>query len=271
MMPTEPVVAIMNYCGEKPGESERYFYDPGPAVVQKPVIMDRREVGIADIRDMDEAFSVDEQGFALIACPDDVTFGAEPGMIRESFYPAMERLVRDALGAERVVAFDHDFRTTTVTAETDYLRGVVPVVHNDYTEVSGPQRVRDLMPADDLDGLLSRRFAFINVWKPISYPAEDKPLGMCDARSIRADDFITTYMHYRDRTGEVYALRYNPDHHWFYVRAMRPDEAILLKVFDSDKVTPARFTPHSAFTDPTMRPDAPPRRSIEVRVIAFFG
>jgi hypothetical protein len=269
-MPTEPVVATMNYCGEKPGESERYFYDPGPNVVRKPIIMDEREVRIANVRDMAETLSVDAQGFALVDCPDNLEFCAEPEAVKSSFYPEMEKLVKARLGAERVVAFDHDFRTTTVTAETDYLRGIVPVVHNDYTDISGPQRVRDLMPKDEVDDLLSRRFVFINVWKPISYPAEDKPLAMCDARSIGADDFITTYMHYRDRTGEVYALRYNPSHQWLYIRAMRPDEAILLKVYDSDRAIRARFTPHSAFSDPTTRLDAPPRRSIEVRTIAFF-
>jgi hypothetical protein len=32
---------------------------------------------------------------------------------------------------------------------------------------------------------------------------------------------------------------------------------------------PARFTPHSAFIDPTASPDAPPRESIEVRTLVF--
>lgn len=264
------VAAIMNYCGEKPGESERYFYDPGPDVVQKPVIMDPREVFVSDARHEAGTFSPDQQGFSLVECSSDTAFRADPGEVREHFYPAMERLVQDALGAERVIAFDHDFRTTTITTETDYLRGAVMVVHNDYTEVSGPQRVKDLMPRE-AEELLQRRFAFLNVWKPIGYPAEDKPLGICDARSIRAEDFITTHMHYRDRTGEVYALRYNPDHRWFYIPAMRPDEALLLKVFDSDRGIAARFAAHSAFTDPTTRPDAPPRQSIEVRTIAFFS
>ena len=259
----------MNYCGEKPGESERYFYDPGPDVIQKPVIMDPRKVTITDIRGEAGPFSLDIQGFEIVDCPADIAFGAALDDVRTSFYPATERLVQAALGAERVVAFDHDFRTPAVAQESDYLRGVVPVVHNDYTEVSGPQRVRDLMP--EAEDLLARRFAFVNVWKPITYPAEDKPLAICDARSILADDFITTLMHYRDRTGEVYALRYNPDHRWCYARNLRPDEALLLKVYDSDRTGPARFAAHSAFSDPSTRPDAPPRRSIEVRTIAFFA
>jgi hypothetical protein len=51
---------------------------------------------------------------------------------------------------------------------------------------------------------------------------------------------------------------------------MEANEAMLLKCFDSD-TTRARFTAHSAFDDPTTPPDAPPRESIEVRTLAFFG
>ena len=50
---------------------------------------------------------------------------------------------------------------------------------------------------------------------------------------------------------------------------MQADEAMLLKCYDSDP-TPARFTAHSAFDDPTSPADAAPRESIEVRTFAFF-
>ena len=57
-------------------------------------------------------------------------------------------------------------------------------------------------------------------------------------------------------------------HRWFYVPEMRPDEAILIKCYDSapDK---ARFTAHSAFEDPTAPADVLPRESIELRTLAF--
>ena len=44
---------------------------------------------------------------------------------------------------------------------------------------------------------------------------------------------------------------------------------MLLKCFDSDPGR-ARFTAHTAFDDPTSRPDAPARESIEVRTLVFF-
>ena len=80
---------------------------------------------------------------------------------------------------------------------------------------------------------------------------------------------MPTDLNYRDRTGEVYSLRFNPAHRWFYFPTMQADEAMLLKCFDSDR-TRARFTAHSAFDDPTSPADAPPRESIEVRTLAFW-
>ena len=142
--------------------------------------------------------------------------------------------------------------------------------HNDYTEDSGPQRVRDLFGGDEAETLLQRRFAVINVWKPIRGPVRDTPLAVCDARSIRPPDLVPTDLKYRDRTGEVYSLKFNPEHRWFYFSNMQAHEAMLLKCFDSDRH--ARALHRSQRVRRPNRPaDAPARESIEVRTLAFFA
>ncbi len=146
----------------------------------------------------------------------------------------------------------------------------VRFVHNDYTEVSGPQRVRDLVAADEARALLRNRVAVINVWKPIRGPVQEAPRAVCDAQSIRPRDLVATDLRYPDRTGEVYSLTWSPDHRWFYYSNMQAEEAMLLKCFDSDPGR-ARFTAHTAFDDLTSPPDAAPRESIEVRTLAFFA
>jgi len=50
---------------------------------------------------------------------------------------------------------------------------------------------------------------------------------------------------------------------------LAPDEAILIKCWDSD-ASVAQFTPHTGFEDPSTPPGTPPRESIEFRTIAFF-
>ena len=100
---------------------------------------------------------------------------------------------------------------------------------------------------------------------------EESPLGVLSAPSVAQSDFVTLALRYRDRDGEIYFMRHNPKHEWFYVSQMRTDEALLLKCFDSARDGRARYTAHSAFEDPTSPPDAVPRVSIEARTIAFFA
>ena len=65
-------------------------------------------------------------------------------------------------------------------------------------------------------------------------------------------------------------MRYRPSHHWYYVPAMRTDEVLLLKCFDSAEDGRSRFVPHTAFIDPTASTDIPPRESIELRTFVFY-
>ena len=51
---------------------------------------------------------------------------------------------------------------------------------------------------------------------------------------------------------------------------MTRDEALVFKVYDSEKDGRARFTAHTAFEDPNTPDGAPERESIEMRTIAFF-
>ena len=75
--------------------------------------------------------------------------------LQATYYREAEELVKQATGASRVVVFDHTIRRRTHGVE-DRTPGIprqpVTRIHGDYTEVSGPQRVRDLMgaEADDL-------------------------------------------------------------------------------------------------------------------------
>ena len=139
---------------------------------------------------------------------------------------------------------------------------------SDYTEWSGPQRVRDFFP-DEAEALIARRFAIVQVWRAINRPIERNPLALADARSIAFADLIPAERRFPDRVGEIYMVEHNPAHRWTYFPRMRRDEAIVFKVYDSDAHR-SRWTAHTSFEDPTTRADAPPRESIEIRAFAFF-
>jgi len=141
--------------------------------------------------------------------------------------------------------------------------------HNDYTEWSGPQRVREIM-GDEAERLLRRRFAIIQVWRAIRRPVQANPLAILDARSLAPEDLLVAERRYPHRVGQTYRLKYNPGHRWFYFPEMRRDEALVFKVYDSETDGRARFTPHTSFVDPATPPGSPPRQSIEARTMAFF-
>ena len=115
-----------------------------------------------------------------------------------------------------------------------------------------------------------KRWAIIQVWRPIRGTVQMDPLGICDGRSIPQQGFVLVQRRYKDRTGEVYHIAHNPAHQWFYFPHMTRDEALVFKVFDSDAGKASRFTAHSSFDDPTSPPGAPARESIETRTFAFF-
>lgn len=228
-------------------------------------------VAIRSARPIADALSLDRQGFSLAR--HDTAFAGfhDADAVRRVYYPEMARLVQAETGAARVEVFDHNVRIEgSPDRDAQGIRAPVRLVHNDYTAKSGPRRVRDLIGAEAAETLLKSRFAIINVWRPIAGPVETAPLALADARSIAPGDLVPLDLVYPDRTGEIYNVTFGPDHRWYYVPRMERHEAVLIKGYDSAEDGRARFTPHTAFDDPTTPADAAPRHSIEVRTLAFF-
>jgi hypothetical protein len=266
----EHVDAQLNYLEDRGQRPTTYTYAPPPGVPSRTGRYAKFPVAIHDGRAIAHELSLDRQGFVLIHQDSAVPDFYSDRDVRQIYFPEVERMVREATGAVRVLVFDYNLRCSSRAKQGEKgIQEPVKVAHNDYTVKSGPQRVRDLIPAE-ADELLKNRFAVINVWRPIRGPVEETPLAVCDARSIPPADLVIHDLIYRDRKGEVYSVAYSPVHRWYYFPRMNRDEVMLLKCFDS-KTDVARFTAHSAFDDPGSPANAAPRESIEVRTIAFFG
>ena len=229
-----------------------------------------RPMRIRDGRALAGRLSLDEHGFVFVEHRTRVTDFFDPDQLKAVYYPEVERLIREVSGASRVVLFDHTLRSGDEgEREARLVREPVLSAHNDYTEWSGPQRVRDILP-HEAERLLSGRFAIIQVWRAINQPIQSNPLAIADAKSVAFEDLLLAERRYPNRVGQTYRLLYNPNHRWYYFPRMRRDEALVFKVYDSAKDGRARFTPHTSFDDPQSPPGAPPRQSIEARALAFF-
>ncbi len=266
----DTIEATLNYVADTGEQVFTQTAEPGAQDVRFGGKQDPRRVSIHNGRSHADRFTLEKDGFRFVRHDTKVRNFYDADEVRRVYYPEMEALVKAESGAARVVVFDHTLRTADdELRESRKIREVVRRVHNDYTEWSGPQRVRDLLP-QEADDLLRRRFAIVQVWRPIRLPVESFPLGICDARTLSVDDLIISERRYPDRVGQTYAIKYNPAHRWYWFPRMRREEALVFKVYDSLKDGRARWTAHTAFDDPASPANARPRESIEIRTLAFF-
>lgn len=268
----QAVEAELNYLRAGEGRPVSYAFEPPPGVAWTSGVLEPRRVTIRDARPLAAAgeLSLDKSGFERIAYTSALTDFTDDAAIRSVYYSESEQVLLKATGAEKVVVFDHTLRDSlNGSRATASLREPVRRVHNDQTFVSGPRRVRDHLSAGEAAQRLKHRFAIINLWRPLDV-VEQLPLALCDARSIAASDLVPSDLVYRDKVGETFSFTYNPGHRWYYFPKLRPDEALLLKIYDSRDDGTARLTAHTAFEDPTTPEGTAPRRSIELRALIFW-
>lgn len=268
----QAVEAELNYLRAGEGRPVSYTFEPPPGVPWTSGALEPRRVTIRDARPLAAAgeLSLDKSGFERIEHRSALSDFSDDAAIRSLYYDESAQVLLKATGAEKVVVFDHTLRDSlNGSRTTSSLREPVRRVHNDQTFVSGPRRVRDHLPADEAAQRLKHRYAIINLWRPLDV-VEQLPLALCDARSIAANDLVPSDLVYKDKVGETFSFTHNPAHRWYYFPKLRPDEALLLKIYDSRDDGTARLTAHTAFEDPTTPEGAAPRRSIELRALVFW-
>ena len=267
----EFIEAELNYIIDDGVPPVMYVDWPEEEHKARPPVYESRTTKIENGRLRRGELNIREHGFVFVDHKSRVADFFDDAEVESTGYAETAELIKAETGATRVLVFDHTIRTADQSiGNEDNLRKPVKGVHNDYTERSAPQRLRDLLPADEAEAALKRRFAIIQIWRPIRAPVESEPLALCDGSTIPQSGFIRVERRYSHRTAEVYHIAYNPQHRWFYFPAMTPDEAIVFKVFDTDRDAGVPFTAHTAFDDPNSSADARPRESIEFRALAFF-
>jgi hypothetical protein len=273
------VEAWLNYLAPGDAAPQVRIYPPSSGLPTVQTALAKHMVSIRDARPEARALRLDEHGFELHAGRTEFGDFFDDAAVRSRYYPEVQRRLEQLLGARAVVVFDHNVRSVTRAARGERgVRAPADQVHNDYTERSGPKRKLEILAAAGRADLADRHVAFVNLWRPIVGPVYDQPLAVCDARSADAADLVNTeILHFVEddlveprHRGDVHSVLYNPAHRWYFVRAMQPQEFLLLKCFDSRVDGRARFTPHTAFDNPARPRDFLPRESIEARTLVVF-
>jgi hypothetical protein len=270
--PSQAVYADIEFLKPGPDRPFSYGHEPPPGAEPPTTEFEAQRVLIRDVRDT-RPLSLDANGATLVRAPTAVRHYDDDGELQSRYYPESADLIRDVLGARRVIIFDHNVRRgTRLALRPDRYDQGRPVhhAHTDYTEKSAARRLTEELVAE-ARALMRRRFVQVNLWRPIREPLRDAPLALCDGATVVAASLRPADLRYPGRCGELYYLAHDPAQQWYYASDMGRDEAWLFKNFDSAPPGPGRVAPHSAFVDPRRHPHVAPRESIEVRAFAFFG
>ncbi|MGZ8154383.1 MAG: CmcJ/NvfI family oxidoreductase [Burkholderiales bacterium] len=268
---TEAIHAQFNYIVDTGVPPVRYIDWPEMEHQAVPPQYRQYDMAVRNGRALRRTFQLDTHGFVFVDHPTQVRDFTDEAERKSVYDREVQALICKHSGASEVLVFDHTLRVSDEDGQKSLgARPTVKGVHNDYTEASAPRRLREIVGDAEAERRFTKRWAIIQVWRPIRGTVLIDPLGICDGRSIPQKGFIRVERRYKYRTGEVYHIAHDPGHAWFYFPRMTRDEALVFKVFDSDATKPSRFTAHSAFDDPNMPADAPPRESIETRTFAFF-
>ncbi len=278
--------------GEQPGDSTEDYKQRRARVVGK------HDVTILDARDEHgdlDQWDFERNGFTTAAAPEPADDFSDRYDLANDYVPRTVEVVRRALGASRAFSCGFQVRTEETgrgISQASYAR----FAHSDYgpdyeTQFRTVLTHRFEVPEDEAQNC---GLCLVGFWAPIDRPAYQDPLCLLDATStdpqnLPAESVRLLYSGLSlgrmndDRPlteripvpgGDAPALApiYSPDHRWYFIPDMAPEQALVFKQYDFRPDAASRVCFHNSFRDRFHEDweDCPGRRSIEVRVLVAF-
>src|SRR5947208_1231005 len=116
------VVAPINFTQPMAEKPYSYNYEPPPGVPARNTREQTHQVKILDGRAVNDRLSLDREGFVLLRHPTAAKDLYNEAAIARIYYPECERLIQQATGAKRVVAFDHIVRNAALMAKGNAIK-----------------------------------------------------------------------------------------------------------------------------------------------------
>ncbi len=213
--------------------------------------------------------TLDVNGFCLLHHTSGVRNFGDGEEVRSIYYPEIIALAQRTTGAREVIITQHVVRTEDTS---DFNKAYARFLHCDYT-LDDPRGLAKRALArreTDSHDYAASEFAWFNSWQPFDHAVERNPLAVVDASTVKTADVLDYhYTGYGQKGKSAMPLR-DPNHRFYYVRRMQTNELLFIKQLDT-RQGQSKVCPHTSFDDPASPADAPPRRSIEVRMMAVFG
>ncbi|KAL6713620.1 hypothetical protein ACLMJK_009085 [Lecanora helva] len=232
------------------------------------VSQEQGDIRIEDIRGREEHFSLDTNGFQVLRAAWNGLNHDDPDAVRRGYYHTIECLLEDRLGARFAKAFTHDIRRREASfpalprgtgRSPQPIQGVhvgmfTGSVMNkpDFTPRWAKEKLRMLFGDEQAQDILRHKWQVLkyidkaigeasmwlmtsnSVWRPLFGPLQDWPLALCDYSSIdpwrdlEPSDNIYTHL-----ITETYNVYYHPQHRWYFLGDMQPEELLIFKSYDS--------------------------------------
>ncbi|MBT3329926.1 MAG: hypothetical protein HOK21_10415 [Rhodospirillaceae bacterium] len=205
-------------------------------------------------------------GFTLAKNQTAVTDFRDDAQVAAKYYGEMEALVCRATGADRAIAKSHLVRTET---PIDFNDGYSRFVHCDYNMARIEDLTEELFEREGIVAQDNWTYAWYNTWQPFDHAVVNNPLAVIDWQSLPMADVIGYFYTGRGRDSLVAAPVHNPEHKFWYFPEMQTDEVLLFTQLNQQQGQ-AIYCPHTSFDVPGVADDAPPRRSVETRLLAIF-
>ena len=257
----------------------RYLNDEWRDRAEIPVVGDRESrrantaKHVVEIHDARDALrrgdiTLDTNGFALLRHATAVRNFRDDEEVRDIYYPEILALATRTTGARDVIITQHVVRTEDTS---DFNKAYARFLHCDYTLEDPRELAARALARRELNiGNYSNcEFAWFNTWQPFDHTVDRNPLAVVDASTVSTEDVLDYYYTGYGQKGKSAMPLRDPGHRFYYVPRMKTDELLLLKQLDTREGL-SRVCPHTSFDDATSPTDAPPRRSIEVRMMAVF-
>ncbi|GAA5855750.1 hypothetical protein JCM3766R1_002223 [Sporobolomyces carnicolor] len=200
-------------------------------------------------------------------------------------------LYKDILGADKVVAWNSVIRSNNEAAIPDVRETRQKAVQKDTPPAGTVKAISSSAHVDQDEGYARvvakraagddvferyRRVQIVNLWRPLQGPVTNAPLAVCSYRSL---DFEEDLMRCAGAYGTHWSISHSPEQRWSYISHQMPDEALLLRCYDSHMGAEgqALFSAHTA-VDVNDEPlptgiaegtPLVPRTSVEVRLIVL--
>ena len=223
---------------------------------------------VESARERPERFGLERTGFVCVDRPTKARDFSDPGEVEGVYFPECAELVKEFTGADLVLVFGQVQRDGALKQSK---HAPVYNAHVDYNVETIRAVARRLLSPEEYARRQEQRIVLVNVWRPLE-TVESSPLALCDATSVAREDLVYGPIGGNSAAGVPNAagwnLAHNAAHRWFYIPRMSPDEAYVFKLCDTDEHRP-QWTAHCSIDEPHQPDGARPRRSIELRTLAF--